>query len=204
MFPLAPAREASVIQAPACETLARGARAREVAVRRAFRALRTALRGETGFPQADVENDFIRARRQQVAARLAATLRHRPASDGRLVLLDEVADPLGVRNERRLGLQTISVATIVGTLDPRSDFDRRFRPTSNRVRPRWERLALAQRRGEPIPPIQVYRVGGLHFVEDGHHRVSIAAATRQQTIDAYVTEIRTGHPPQRPAGRHTR
>ena len=54
---------------------------------------------------------------------------------------------------------------------------------------RWERLALAQRRGEPIPPIRVYRVGGLHFVEDGHHRVSIAAATHQKTIDAYVTEI---------------
>jgi hypothetical protein len=59
------------------------------------------------------------------------------------------------------------------------------------VRPRWERLALAQRRGEPIPPIQVYRVGGLHFVEDGHHRVSIAMATHQEVIDAYVTEVLT-------------
>ncbi len=38
----------------------------------------------------------------------------------------------------------------------------------------------------------VYRVGGLHFVEDGHHRVSIAAATGQETIDAYVTDIATG------------
>ena len=44
------------------------------------------------------------------------------------------------------------------------DFDRRFRPTSGRVRARWERLALAQRRGESIPPIDVYRVGDLHFV----------------------------------------
>jgi hypothetical protein len=62
------------------------------------------------------------------------------------------------------------------------------------VRSRWERLALAQRRGEPIPPIQVYRVGGLHFVEDGHHRVSIAAAARQEMIDAYVTEVLTRVP----------
>jgi hypothetical protein len=79
----------------------------------------------------------------------------------------------------------------------RRDFDNRFRPTFNRMRSRWERLALAQRRGAPIPPIQVYRVGGLHFVEDGHHRVSIAAAARQDTIDAYVTEIVT----KVPAGR---
>jgi LuxR family maltose regulon positive regulatory protein len=41
------------------------------------------------------------------------------------------------------------------------------------------------------------RPGGLHFVTDGHHRVSIAAATGQQTIDAYVTEILTTKPPDR-------
>ena len=53
---------------------------------------------------------------------------------------------------------------------------------------------MAQRRGAAIPPIEVYRIGGLHFVSDGHHRVSIAAATGQQTIDAYVTEILTAVP----------
>ncbi len=62
------------------------------------------------------------------------------------------------------------------------------------MRERWERLALAQRRGESIPPIEVYRIGDLHFVKDGHHRVSIAIATGQQTIDAYVTEVRTTVP----------
>lgn len=79
----------------------------------------------------------------------------------------------------------------------RRDFDRHFRPVSARVRFRWERLALAQRRGAAIPPIEVYRVGDLHFVADGHHRVSIAAATRQRLIDAYVTEVLTRTPPGR-------
>ena len=59
------------------------------------------------------------------------------------------------------------------------------------MRSRWEELALAQRRGVPIPPIDVYRVNGEHFVSDGHHRVSIALATGQEMIDAYVTEIFT-------------
>jgi hypothetical protein len=149
---------------------------------------------DTGFPLADVENDFLRARRRQAATRLADWLRHRPESASRLRLLAEVAGMLGTHSERSLGLQSIPLATIVGTLDPRPDFDRCFRPTSNRCRSRWERLALAQRRGEPIPPIRVYRVDGLHYVEDGHHRVSIAAATHQKTIDAYVTEIVTGAP----------
>jgi len=149
---------------------------------------------DTGFPLADVENDFLRARRHQAAARLANWIRHRPGSTSRRLPLAEVAGGLGTHSERPLGLQSIPLATIVGTLDPRQDFDRRFRPTSNRVRSRWVRLALAQRRGQAIPPIQVYRVGGLHFVEDGHHRVSIAAAMHQKTIDAYVTEIVTRVP----------
>jgi len=150
--------------------------------------------GETGFPQADVENDFLRARRRQVVARLAHRLRHEPKSVDLLLPLGEVVDALGWRGERRLGLQTIRLDSIVGTLDSRREFDRRFRPVSNRVRSRWEHLALAQRRGEPIPPIEVFRVGDLHFVEDGHHRVSIAMATGQKMIDAYVTEVLTAVP----------
>ena len=150
---------------------------------------------DTGFPQADAENDFLRARRRQFRATLAHRLRHQPANSDRLLTLDEVTGALGMRGERQLGLQTIPLDTIVGTVDSLRDFDRHFRPTSNRVRYRWEQLALAQRRGQAIPPIEVYRAAGLHFVSDGHHRVSIAAATGQQTIDAYVTEILTAVPP---------
>jgi hypothetical protein len=150
---------------------------------------------DTGFPRADVENDFLRARRHQVLATLARRLLRRPHDSCRLLTLDEVTGALGMRGERYLGLQTIRLATIVGTVDSRRDFDRRFRPASNRVRSRWEQLALAQRRGAPIPPIEVYRVGDLHFVSDGHHRVSIAAATGRPTIDAYVTEVLTTVPP---------
>src|SRR5215470_8979684 len=150
---------------------------------------------DTGFPRADAENDFLRARRRQFRAALARRLRGRPAGTGRLVPLDEITGSLGWRGQRQLGLQTIRLNTIAGTTGPRRDFDRCFRPTSSRVRSRWERLALAQRRGEAIPPIEVYRLGGLHFVDDGHHRVSIAAAAGQQQIDAYVTQLLTTAPP---------
>src|ERR1022692_4825075 len=146
---------------------------------------------ETGFPRADAENDFLRARRRQVLSRRAHRLRREPDDVNLILPFDEVVAALGWQSERQLGLQTIRCDAIVGTVDPRRDFDRHFRPTSSRVRERWERLALAQRRGEPIPPIDVYRVGDLHFVKDGHHRVSIAIATGLTTIDAYVTEVTT-------------
>jgi hypothetical protein len=156
---------------------------------------------DTGFPRADVENDFLRVRRRQVLSRLAQRLRRAPDDVNVILPFDEVVAALGMRGERRLGLQTIRLDTIVGTVDSSRDFDRRFRPTTGRVRERWERLALAQRRGEPIPPIEVYRVGGLHFVIDGHHRVSIAMATGATTIEAYVTEVLTQLPPTGIRGR---
>ncbi|ONI77383.1 chromosome partitioning protein ParB [Actinosynnema sp. ALI-1.44] len=147
--------------------------------------------GDTGFPQADAENDFLRARRRQVLSRLAAWLRREPDDVNIMLPFDEVVDALGRTGERRLGPQVIRLDSIVGSVDRTRDFDRRFRPMSGRLRERWERLARAQRRGEPIPPIEVYRVGDLHFVSDGHHRVSVAHALGQATIEAYVTEVRT-------------
>jgi hypothetical protein len=145
----------------------------------------------TGFPRADVENDFLRMRRRQVLARLAHRLRREPDDVNLILPFDEVVAAVGRRGEQSLGLQTIRLDTVVGTVDSTRDFDRFFRPTSSRVRARWERLALAQVRGEAIPPIDVYRIGELHFVRDGHHRVSIAIAQGQTTIDAYVTEVLT-------------
>jgi hypothetical protein len=142
----------------------------------------------------DVEDDFSRARRRHVLARLAGWLHRHPGDADRILSFDEVVAALGWRGEHYLGLQTIQLDTVVGTVDSRREFDRRFRPTSDRVRARWERLDLAQRRGAAIPPIEVYRVGGLHFVKDGHHRVSVAVATGRKTIDAYVTEVATQMP----------
>jgi hypothetical protein len=146
---------------------------------------------DTGFPRSDVENDFLRARRRHVLASLASRLRREPDDVNLILPFDEVVAALGRLGERSLGLQTIPLDTVVGTVDSRRDFDRRFRPTSGRVRARWENLALAQRRGESIPPIDVYRIGNMHFVQDGHHRVSIALATGQKVIDARVTEVLT-------------
>ena len=58
----------------------------------------------------------------------------------------------------------------------------------------WEQLDLAERDGAVIPPIEVYRVGDLHFVKDGRHRVSVAIATGQEMIDADARGAGTAEP----------
>ncbi len=50
---------------------------------------------------------------------------------------------------------------------------------------------MAQRKGQAMPPIDVYRIGELHFVKDGHHRVSVARELGYEVIEAYVTEVVT-------------
>jgi hypothetical protein len=152
---------------------------------------------DTGFPQSDAQFDFSRARRQRALKRLADRLRREPSDIDLILPFEEVLEALGRRGEHYLGLQTIRVDSIVGTVDRRREFDRSFRPTSSKVRPRWERIATAQRRGEPMPPIDVYRIGDMHFVKDGHHRVSVARALGHEVIDAYVTEVLTKVEPGR-------
>ena len=104
---------------------------------------------------------------------------------------EEVVEALGVVGREDLGLRIVALDAIVGTVDRAADYDRGFRPTSPRLRSRWERIAAAQRRGESLPPISLYQVGDLFFVRDGHHRVSVAKSLGRQDIDAYVVEITT-------------
>jgi hypothetical protein len=146
---------------------------------------------DTGLPSADAQFDFSRARRRRALARLSARLRREPDDVNHILPFEEVARALGRIGERRLGLQLIPLDSIIGTVDRSREFDRAFRPTSPRVRERWQRINLAQRKGEPMPPIDVYRVGELHFVKDGHHRVSVARAFGHKDINAYVTEVQT-------------
>ena len=127
-------------------------------------------------------------------ARLARRLRGQPDDIDLILPFDEVVAALGRTGERRIGLKTIELRSVVGSVDRTSDFDRRFRPTSNRLRERWQGINMAQRSGRGMPPISVYRIGDLYFVRDGHHRVSVALALGNTVIEAHVTEVLTQVP----------
>lgn len=145
----------------------------------------------TGMPRLDAQNDFLRARRRAAASRVAARLRGEPG-DVRMVLpYEEVIEALGFVSEHPAGVEVVALDAIVGTVDRDRDFDRSFRPTSGRVRSRWENIAAAMRRGESLPPVDLVRIGEIYFVRDGHNRVSVARALGRRDIEAYVTEVTT-------------
>ena len=146
---------------------------------------------DTGFPAQDARDDFLRARRRAAMSAVRRRLHGRSATYDVLLPFDEVVAALGRRGERDLGEQVIAVDSVVGSVDRTTGFDRLFRPTSDEVERRFQRIDAALRRGEEMPPIDVYRIGDVHFVIDGHHRVAVARALGWTTINAHVVEVLT-------------
>lgn len=145
----------------------------------------------TGQPREDAKIAFDRERRRRALSRLASRMRFEADDVSHMLPFEEVVAALGATSRASAGEQVIPLDAIVGTVDRRRDeFDRSFRPSPN-TRGRWERIAEARKRGEAMPPIDVFKIGDLYFVQDGHHRVSVARAMGDKDINANVVEVRT-------------
>ena len=160
----------------------------------------------TGLALQDARDDFDRARRRASLARLAGWLRGHPASRNRLPVLGEVrtiagaAGPsvLRLEYERISGLGAgaeamIPIDQIVGTVEPTRCFDRRFRPTSEAPRTRFERIAAEIRSGRGMDPVDLYQCGGRYYVLDGRHRIAVARALGERWVLANITDVRLNH-----------
>jgi hypothetical protein len=135
-----------------------------------------------------VDADFTRARRRALLRRMRTRLR-RAAASNRLLCFDEIRKILGAVGRVHRGTRTVAVAQIVGSVGRCSEFDRDFMPARASSGERWKRMDRAFHRGEELPSVSLYEVGGFYFVLDGHHRVSVAHYHGVEWIDAQVTEF---------------
>jgi hypothetical protein len=127
----------------------------------------------------------MRARRGYHVARLAAWLRR---CGCRRYLRSLSPSALLAAGPTRL--EVVPLHAVVGTVESTVNFDADFRPASNSLRRRWERVALAHRQGQPLPPVVLRRQPDGYYVVDGRHRVSVARALRHRDIDAWVSGSR--------------
>jgi hypothetical protein len=142
--------------------------------------------GSTGYAGVDSAFDFDRLRRKEHRARAADLLRRHRRST--LPLLHDPAREH--RQLRDVGEQLIPVACVVGSVDGAAEpFDGNFRPVSDRARARLGSVLVAMRRGDALPPIDVWAWHGGYYVLDGHHRVAAARALRSDYISAHVIEV---------------
>lgn len=138
------------------------------------------------------ERDFNDARWRAFLNDIAALLnRH----SNELLSFDVVRSSLPVYGQSYRGVQEVPVDKIVGTTSNRyNDFDRAFLPSQARTKTRWKTIDELRLRDVNLPPVQVYQVGEVYFVRDGHHRVSVARQMGQSYIDAEVIEMHTRAP----------
>ena len=136
----------------------------------------------------DAGSAFARSQWRRRRARAVNWVLRRGGA-GRLATLEQDLGAVPGRR-RSAGLRAVPLDSIVGTAEAAKarTFDASFRPPASSRR-RWEGLWLATRRGRQLPPISLYRLGECHYVDDGHHRVSVARALGMAAIDAEVTEL---------------
>ena len=120
-------------------------------------------------------------------------MRRDPGSN-QLLSFDEVKGVLGTVSQVYLGMREVPVSQIVGSVGRHRDFDRAFMPSKPDLGIRWRRIDEIMDRGEELPPVSLYKIGDVYFVQDGNHRVSVARQRGVEMIDAEVIELRSRVP----------
>ena len=138
-------------------------------------------------------DDFHRLRSQAALERFWAGIRGESLD---LMPYDEVSSKLRAVSQTNIGVQQVPLENIVGSVNRTSDFDRNFRPLSDGDRSRWANVkaAMTSPYTTGVPPVSLYKIGEAYFVLDGNHRISIAKEMGLDSIEAYVTEVKTKVP----------
>jgi hypothetical protein len=132
--------------------------------------------------------DFSKARSKEFFSRIQHFLN--PEQEN-LLSFEEVKEILRPKNEVYNGIQAVPIDRIVGSEGRYRDFNKYFLPRADHLRSRWERVDMAHLKDVILPSIQLYEIGGVYFVRDGNHRVSVARSQGTEAIDAEVTSLST-------------
>lgn len=141
--------------------------------------------------ESEARDDFNRARKGAFFSQIFGLF---SSSKQELLSLQEVKDVLKPRGETYRGMQTVPIDRIVGSEGRYRDFNRSFLPRHEYLRHRWQRVDMAHLTDVILPPIKLYEIGGIYFVRDGNHRVSVAKAQGVISIDAEVVSLDTEIP----------
>ena len=136
----------------------------------------------------ETENDFSKARNKALINELQHILTPEEAS---MISFKQIRQIIKPQNETYVGMQTIPISKIVGSEGRYKDFDNQFFPKNSFMKERWEHVDEAVIKDIILPPIRVYELGGLYFVRDGNHRVSVAKSKGVEFIDAEIVSLQT-------------
>ena len=136
----------------------------------------------------ETESDFARARNKALFNEIQHFLKPEEAA---MISFRDIKELLKPQNETYLGMKVIPIEKIVGSEGRYKDFDNQFFPKNTFIKERWEHVDEAVIKDIILPPIKVYELGGLYFVRDGNHRVSVAKSKGVEFIDAEIVSLQS-------------
>ena len=139
----------------------------------------------------DAQKEFDRARNQAIWQQALGFLQRKNYN---LIDYDEVRKRLAKTVNALPVQKDIPIDAIVGSVSRNNDFTRTFLPKMDYDKNRWVNVRLANESMEGVPPIDVYQIGEVYFVLDGHHRISVMKSYGAQYINANVRIINTEVP----------
>lgn len=134
------------------------------------------------------EEDFSKARNKALFNELQHFL---VPDESKLLSFTEIKQMLKPQNEIYKGMAAVPVKNIVGSEGRYHDFDNHFFPKNMHLKNRWMSIDKAHLKNIILPPIILYEIGGLYFVRDGNHRVSVAKTQGVEMIDAEIISLQS-------------
>ncbi|MDR2658604.1 MAG: transcriptional regulator [Spirochaetaceae bacterium] len=131
-------------------------------------------------------DDFSRAHVRAMISRIQNFMN---IDKDKLLSFNNVKEILKPKTETYKGMREVPINLIVGSEGRYLDFNKFFFPRSEYLRKRWQRVDEAHITNIILPPVQLYEIGGVYFVRDGNHRVSVAKAQGCEYIDAEVISL---------------
>lgn len=129
---------------------------------------------------------FDEARRAAVMTDLLNVVQNRPSE---LLPFSEVREKLRLKQPVDRGVHEVPLDKIVGSVGREHAFNRAFFPRDESTRDRWQELKNVAEGPAGFPPVELYKVGDVYFVVDGHHRISVERSLGAQMIEARVKEF---------------
>ncbi|MCB0035363.1 MAG: hypothetical protein KDE51_15130 [Anaerolineales bacterium] len=147
-----------------------------------FTPNRTQLNYETAV------QDFRRLYRQALWQQFNAWVSGKASN---LLSYDDVRTKVDVSRIGKPVLREVPLNGIQGSVDRYLEYTPDFLPKRLCAEERWARIKTAVLDMRGVPPIELFELDGVYFVQDGHHRVSVARQLGVPTITAYVTTLET-------------
>ncbi|MBN1797261.1 MAG: transcriptional regulator [Spirochaetales bacterium] len=136
----------------------------------------------------DTDDTFNKARIRALLSKLGSIITKRKDD---LIPFSYAYSMLKPSSEAYRGIKHVPLSHIVGSEGRYKDFNRVFLPRGTYLRERWERINKAYKVQIELPPVRLYEIGGVYFVRDGNHRISVALSRGVEFIDAEVTSLET-------------